>query len=79
MSIYIKSLTIDERATWGTCPVCEAQHGEPCDMTAGIALGAPEELGNLGTHAARLWNAPKRAAISDDTGGNKDGATPNED
>ncbi len=67
MPIYIKTLTIDERAIWGDCPVCGAKHGEPCDPTQGVSLGVSAEFAETGpcAHAARLLNAPQRAAIAD--------------
>jgi hypothetical protein len=70
MTIYIKQLTYEERATWGTCPVCEAQHGKQCEA-------APADIdyfqfdgafSGFGAHAARLYNAPHAAAISDESG-----------
>ena len=47
--IELRKLTIEERAVWGVCPVCEKKQGEPC------ASGM--------THAARLVNAPRVAAV----------------
>jgi hypothetical protein len=64
MPIYIQQLTYEDRAVYGTCPVCSAQPGEPCDMSQGIPLDVPTELSDTGTHTARLINAPTQAAIS---------------
>lgn len=47
--IELRKLTIEERAVWGTCPVCGNPHGKPC------ASGM--------THSARLVNAPQVAAV----------------
>ncbi len=66
--IYIKALTIEERAVWGTCPVCGARQGRPCKLTAGIQISPNNEFGEFGTHPARLYNAPKTAAIEDKAG-----------
>ena len=53
--------TYEQRATWGECPVCHAQHGEPCDGNIGFALGttASGERPIDGAHLGRLQNAPK--------------------
>ena len=56
----IRQLSVDERMTWGNCPVCSATHGTRCNPDVGIALGRtvsglpPTE----GTHLARLQRAP---------------------
>lgn len=34
-----RETTWEERATWGTCPVCKAEHGTPCNPSVGIQLG----------------------------------------
>lgn len=52
----IKTLTYNERATWGTCPVCKAQHGEPCDGAAGMFPTTQKVEGAV--HYGRLSNAP---------------------
>lgn len=55
-----RATTYVERATWGNCPVCKAEHGVRCDPNIGIALGRnvngmlPED----GAHLARLQGAP---------------------
>ena len=64
--IYIQKLGYEERAVWGLCPVCGAAPGQPCSPIMGIPI-APE-FGAIGTHAARLFNAPKEAAINNDQG-----------
>jgi len=55
--ITLRELTIEERATWGTCPVCKAEHLERCDCD--------------GAHIARLVNAPQFVTtdIEDDGSG----------
>lgn len=53
--ITLRELTIEERATWGTCPVCKAEHLERCDCD--------------GAHIARLVNAPQFVATEDDGNG----------
>jgi hypothetical protein len=50
--ITITDLTIEERHTWGKCPVCGVEHGQACK---------PDDIN--GTHIARLVNAPHTAAI----------------
>jgi hypothetical protein len=50
--VTIEKLTIEERHTWGKCPVCGAEHGQACK---------PDDIN--GTHIARLVNAPYTAAI----------------
>jgi hypothetical protein len=64
MPIYIKQLTVEERAVYGICPVCGAKQDEPCDMSEGVPLDVPAEFADVGTHTARLFNAPMRAAVS---------------
>lgn len=32
-------LTSEQRMRWGTCPVCRAEHGQPCDHMVGFPLG----------------------------------------
>jgi hypothetical protein len=65
--IYIKRLSYEERATWATCPICEAIHGEPCAVLTNDMAGyykSDDDMGP-GVHAARLVNAPKVAAVND--------------
>ena len=54
--------TYDERATWGTCPVCQAAPGEWCHAEVGLQLGTPAGGGKMqtgsGAHLARLQPAP---------------------
>lgn len=54
---FKKKLTYEERAVFGTCPICAAAEGEVCRPEAGILLDA--ELGP-GAHVARLLAAPKQ-------------------
>jgi hypothetical protein len=54
--LYIKRLTYEERATWGTCPVCGATAGITCTSEPNAAVCI--EFESLGTHAARMINAP---------------------
>lgn len=56
----IRELTFADRAKWGTCPVCDAKHGEPCNGYVGIQFGhtvtgKPVEGG---AHLGRLQRAP---------------------
>ncbi len=57
MTIIFKKLTMEERAVWGTCPVCEAPEGVACGLLAGLEDGEED-----GTHVARLVNAPAYGA-----------------
>jgi hypothetical protein len=50
-----RELTYHERAVWGTCPVCHAPHGTPCDPNVGIPL-----ISGVRAHLARVNNAPRR-------------------
>lgn len=65
MDSPVRETTYEERATWGTCPVCAAEHGMRCDSNVGIALGrnvngdAPTE----GAHLGRLQRAPMRVRL----------------
>ena len=52
-----RELTYQERATWGRCPVCGAESGEPCDPDQGITLGS-QPKGTIGVHLGRLMRAP---------------------
>jgi hypothetical protein len=72
MPIYIKQLTYEERAVYGTCPVCGAKKRMPCDMMQGIPLNiqaysakpaGPDEFSDVGTHVARLINAPTQITV----------------
>lgn len=55
-------LSYNERATWGTCSVCGALHGQWCHSEVGIHLGQKASGSNLGTgegvHMARIQAAP---------------------
>lgn len=57
---HIRFLTYTQRATWDTCPVCGATHGEPCKVVrAERQSGAAEDIPTPGAaHYARLMSAP---------------------
>lgn len=60
-----RDTTYAERATWGECPVCKAQHGEPCNPDIGFSVGLtsaglpPRD----GAHLGRLQHAPRRIEL----------------
>ncbi len=58
----VRELTTDERFKWGTCPVCEATHGEYCRADVGLQLGVRVDGRRMrdgeGAHLARLNKAP---------------------
>lgn len=58
----VRELSPDERMRWGKCPVCHAEHGEPCDSSVGIPLGRNVygEVPTEGAHLGRLNAAPMR-------------------
>lgn len=61
----IRETTLEERTTWGTCPVCGAEHGKKCNPEVGIPLGrtvsgAPPQDG---AHLGRLSRAPSRVQL----------------
>jgi len=58
-----RELTFDERALWGTCPVCKAGPGTWCDLNVGIlaALNMCQET--RGAHLGRLQAAPLRVRV----------------
>lgn len=60
---YIETLTYEERAVSGTCPICGAEPGQPCDFSQGVPLGVSAEFAEAGAHTARLVNAPTQLAI----------------
>ena len=70
--IDIVELTVEERAVWGTCPVCFAQPGESCHIVCpagdcpicGAKAEYPCQNKVIGTCIARLVNAPHTAAIN---------------
>ncbi len=63
--IYFKHLEPEERAIWGVCPVCSAEHGKPCTLKPGaINFYIEEEYKDVFAHVARLFNAPLTAAIN---------------
>ena len=62
-----RETTYEERATWGTCPICGAEPGEWCEPAGTPSLGIPvgggrHEKGD-GVHMARLTNAPRHIRI----------------
>ena len=60
MKTGVRELTYEERATWGTCPVCGAEDGQPCDGHVGLAMGlnVNGEPPKDGVHLGRLQRAP---------------------
>jgi hypothetical protein len=57
-----ETLTYEERAVFGECPVCHAPHGRPCDGNCHTVPLVGE--GNmLGAHLGRLEAAPKKRRI----------------
>ena len=63
--IPIRELSYDERATWGTCPVCSSPHGEWCNGDIGIPMGRninggiPDKV----VHMGRLQAAPLKVRL----------------
>jgi hypothetical protein len=62
----IRETTLEERATWGTCPVCKAEHGQKCNPEVGIPLGrtVSGEPPQDGAHLGRLNRAPSRVQLT---------------
>lgn len=62
-----RATTAHERFTWGTCPVCKAEHGEDCNPDVGLQLGVKVDGSRLGkgegAHVARLQAAPMAVAL----------------
>lgn len=62
-----RETTYEERATWGTCPICKAEHGEYCHAEVGMQLGSPAGGGKMktgdGAHLARISKAPLRVRL----------------
>lgn len=60
----IRELSFDDRARWGSCPVCQAEDGEYCYAEIGIQLGIKVDGSRMktgeGAHLARLSAAPNR-------------------
>ena len=50
-------LTYDERATYGTCPVCKKGPSQWCDGSMGLSFGG--QMPEHGVHLGRLQAAPK--------------------
>ena len=63
--MIIKELSYEERATWSTCPVCKAKHGEVCDPNFGITLGpiVHNKAVDPGVHLGRIQKAPLRVEL----------------
>ena len=57
----VRETTQDERFTWGDCPICDSEHGKPCNGDIGISLGLSSNglPPIFGVHIARLRNAPR--------------------
>lgn len=56
LSTKPRAATFSERCVWGTCPVCDAVHGDLCDFAAnGEFFGT---YGFIGAHKDRLTRAP---------------------
>ena len=59
-----RETTFEERATWGKCQVCGADHGEWCHAEIGAQLGVRADGQRAktgeGAHLARLQKAPMR-------------------
>jgi hypothetical protein len=65
MTDLVRDTTQHERLTWGKCPVCSAEHGEPCDSNVGIPLGrnVNGHAPTTGAHLGRLHAAPMQVRI----------------
>lgn len=71
MNEVIKELTDQERMAWGKCPVCEATHGQQCDILAGIVFQDLEfsqhqvvlGLRYQGYHIKRFNSAPTHVQL----------------
>lgn len=61
----IVELTSEQRMRWGTCPVCQAKHGQPCDHMVGFPLGMNVHGGRPteGAHLGRLQRAPRSVRL----------------
>lgn len=61
-----RELTSDEKFTWGTCTVCFAKHGQPCDpsrVSFGQKIDGTKLERGEGAHAVRLQAAPDVVAL----------------
>lgn len=63
----LRGTTVEERQTWGECPICKAAHGEFCRPEVGIPLGQrvdglPFQRGD-GAHQARIQRAPLKVML----------------
>ena len=67
MTGLTKELTFEERATWGECPVCKAEHGHWCHAEIGFQLGIKLNYGRMqtgeGAHLGRLQRAPHHVKL----------------
>lgn len=67
MNAPVRVVSIDEKFTWGKCPVCEAKHGQPCDPSK-VSFGQKIDGSRLGVgegaHAERLKRAPNAVALT---------------
>lgn len=65
MNDQVREATYEERATWGTCPVCQAGPGQRCDPNVGFAIGytVTGEPPQDGVHIGRLQGAPMRVKL----------------
>lgn len=59
----VRELTFDERAVWGTCPVCKAGPGTRCDWSVGILAALYMHQNPRGAHLGRLQAAPLRVRV----------------
>jgi hypothetical protein len=59
-----RQLTYDERAVWGTCPICGAEMGQPCDGSIGYYVGCLPNKSQGGAHMGRLQAAPFEVEVS---------------
>jgi hypothetical protein len=63
----IRETTIEERMTWGECPVCHAPHGEWCHSSVGLQLGSKGDGTRMkdgeGVHIRRLSSAPMKVQL----------------
>ena len=61
-----RDTTLEERLTWGDCPICGAKHGEYCLPTAlqlGTRLDGKPMTQGEGVHLARIQHAPRRVRL----------------
>ena len=60
-----RELSYEERAVWGTCPVCQADPGQECDPDQGVPLGwtASGGITDGRAHLGRLRLAPRKVKL----------------